>query len=41
MLCDGVMLDWQGGSNGVLVKLREEDGFSVGQRPPASKPRKE
>ena len=41
MLCDGVMLAWAGGANGVLVKLKAEDGFQIGQRPPANKPRKE
>ena len=41
MMCDGVMLSWQGGANGVLVKLLEEDGYMVGARPPATKPRKE
>ena len=41
MLCDGVMLSWQGGANGVLVKLKAEDGHAVGGRPPVNKPRKE
>ena len=41
MLCDGTMLSWQGGAKGVLVKLQEEDGYAVGMRPPAKKPRKE
>ena len=38
MLCDGVMLGWQGGANGVLVKLEDVE---VGGRPPARKPRKD
>ena len=37
MLCDGVMLQWAGGSKGVLVKLKA-DNFSVGDKPPARKP---
>ena len=41
MFCDGVMLSWQGGAKGILVKLKEEDGYSVGMRPPSKKPRKE
>ena len=30
MLCDGVMLDWQGGASGVLVKLNDVDGCVLG-----------
>ena len=37
MLCDGVMLQWAGGSKGVLVKLNGDE-FSVGSTPPAKKP---
>ena len=37
ILCDGVMLGWQGGSNGVLVKLDAEK-HEVGSVPPANKP---
>ena len=37
ILCDGVMLDWVGGANGVLVKL---EGVEIGGRPPMAKPRK-
>ena len=37
MLCDGVMLQWAGGSKGVLVKLKEAQ-FTVGATPPAKKP---
>ena len=39
MFCDSQMLRWQGGAVGILVKLNAEDGFVVGQRPPATKPR--
>ena len=37
ILCDGVMLGWNGGSNGILVKLKEGD-FEIGSTPPAYKP---
>ena len=37
MLCDGVMLQWAGGSKGVLVKLNADD-HAVGSTPPARKP---
>ena len=37
MLCDGVMLQWAGGSKGVLVKLKSDD-FVIGATPPAKKP---
>ena len=37
ILCDGVMLDWVGGANGVLVKI---EGVDIGGRPPMAKPRK-
>ena len=40
MLCDGVMLAWQGGANGVLVKL-DEAVHAIGSRPPNKKPRKD
>jgi len=33
------MLKWQGGAVGILVKLKPEDGFEIGGRPPATKPR--
>ena len=37
MLCDGVMLQWAGGSKGVLVKLKGDD-YAIGVTPPARKP---
>ena len=37
MLCDGVMLQWAGGSKGVLVKL-DGSKHSIGSTPPAKKP---
>lgn len=39
ILCDGVMLDHNGGSNGILVNLNEFD-YQVGDMPPLEKPRK-
>ena len=39
MLCDGVMLDHPGGSNGILVNLNGFD-YQVGDLPPLKKPRK-
>lgn len=35
MLCDGVMLGWKGGANGVAVKLGED--FPIGGPPPDAK----
>ena len=37
ILCDGTMLDWLGGANGVLVKI---EGVDIGGRPPMAKQRK-
>lgn len=40
ILCDGVMLNWNGGSNGVLVKLNDFGSFELGSLPPLKKPQK-
>lgn len=37
MLCDGFMLQWAGGSKGVLVKLNADE-YEIGSTPPARKP---
>ena len=37
MLCDGAMLQWAGGSKGVLVKLNVSE-YEIGSAPPARKP---
>ena len=37
MLCDGFMLQWAGGSKGVLVKLNAAE-YAIGSTPPARKP---
>lgn len=39
MLCDGVMLNYAGGSNGILVNLNDYD-YEIGDQPPLKKPRK-
>ena len=39
VLCDGVMLNWNGGSKGILVKLKGE--FEIGSSPPFNKPKGE
>ena len=40
ILCDGVMLNWNGGAAGVLVRLNDFEGFEIGGKPPLNKPRK-
>jgi hypothetical protein len=37
MICDGVMLGWKGGAQGVAAKV--PDSFSPGDKPPKAKPK--
>lgn len=38
MLCDSLMLGWNGGAKGIAVQI--PDGLDIGSAPPVSKPRK-